>query len=108
MVVFFQGATNAYGRNGYRVNSFPSMLPGGNRHHKGRYKGTQSVYAISITAKTQNTTASSFMILAGTAKTVRWPFELNKPLCGISSKSTGPLFVKLNRKELVTLYQKMP
>ncbi|XP_053405352.1 uncharacterized protein LOC123523052 [Mercenaria mercenaria] len=38
LIVSAKGATTAYGRNGYRVNSFPSHLPGGNRHQKGRYK----------------------------------------------------------------------
>ncbi|KAL4227737.1 hypothetical protein ACF0H5_013173 [Mactra antiquata] len=38
LIVSARGATTAYGRNGYRVNSFPSHLPGGNRHQKRGYK----------------------------------------------------------------------
>ncbi|WAQ99911.1 SPN1-like protein [Mya arenaria] len=35
---WMMGTTTAYGRNGYRVNSFPSHLPGGNRRQKDNYK----------------------------------------------------------------------
>ncbi|XP_052276684.1 uncharacterized protein LOC127875954 isoform X2 [Dreissena polymorpha] len=38
LVVAAYGTTTAYGRNGYRVNSFPSHLPGGNRQQKDKYR----------------------------------------------------------------------
>ncbi|KAK3606019.1 hypothetical protein CHS0354_025057 [Potamilus streckersoni] len=39
LVVASQGSTNAYTKAGYRVNTFPSHLPGGNRKQQDRYKG---------------------------------------------------------------------
>lgn len=38
LIVSAKGSTTAYGRNGYRVNSFPSHLPGGNRQQPGRFR----------------------------------------------------------------------
>lgn len=37
LVISSKGYTNAYGRNGYRVNTFPSNLPGGSKKQKGNF-----------------------------------------------------------------------
>ncbi|KAL3867503.1 hypothetical protein ACJMK2_044704 [Sinanodonta woodiana] len=38
LVVSSQGSTNVYSKTGYRVNTFPSHLPGGNRKLHGKYR----------------------------------------------------------------------
>ncbi|XP_077988962.1 snurportin-1-like [Glandiceps talaboti] len=37
LVVAARGKTSAYARNGFKVNQFPSLLPGGNRRHSCKY-----------------------------------------------------------------------
>jgi len=41
-----KGSTNAYARNGYQLNRFPSYLPGGCRHHRHGYSRSGTVFTI--------------------------------------------------------------